>query len=46
MEIAKVELAAIEKTLIAREVEVKEVRDLAELELALIGGGLGDITLG
>jgi hypothetical protein len=46
MEIAKVELAAIEKTLSAQQFEVKDVRDLSDLELALIGGGCGDISLG
>ena len=46
MEIAKVEIAAIEKTLIAREIEVKEVKELNDLELALVGGGCGDVALG
>lgn len=46
MEITKVEIAALEKTLIAREVEVKEVRDLNELELVLVGGGCGEVVFG
>lgn len=45
MEIARVELVAIEK-LIARKAEVKEALELNDLELALVGGGCGDITLG
>ena len=46
MEFAKVELAAIEKTLSAKEVEVKEMVYLNELELALVGGGHGEVCLG
>ena len=44
MEIAKVEIAAVEKAVGAGfEVEMVE---LSELQLALIGGGTGDIHLG
>lgn len=46
MEIGKVELAAIEKTLTRRETEVKEVLELSELELALVGGGCGEVVFG
>jgi hypothetical protein len=44
MEIAKVEMAALEKAVVAKsEIDVVE---LSELHLALIGGGVGDILLG
>jgi hypothetical protein len=44
MEVGKLELAAVEKAIVGgTEVNVKE---LSELELAVIGGGLGDISLG
>ena len=40
MEIAKTELAAVE-ALVNRDNEVKE---LADLQMALIGGGMGDVV--
>ena len=44
MEIAKVELAAVEQAIaVAPAIEIKE---LAELELALVGGGTGDVSFG
>lgn len=44
MEIAVLEVAAVEKvTLAAPDVQI---RDLGGLELALVGGGQGDISLG
>ena len=46
MEIAKLELAAIEKTLSAQDGEVKGMKDLNELELALVGGGCGEVLFG
>ena len=46
MDFAKVELAAVEKTLSAKEGEVKEMKYLNDLELSLVGGGMGDICLG
>jgi hypothetical protein len=44
MEVAKVELAAMEAT-IAKVLE-PQVKELAEFELCLAGGGLGDVHLG
>ena len=41
MEIAKVELAAIESAIVSPEAQVKE---LGELELSLVGGGMGDVV--
>jgi len=38
MEFSKVEVKEIETT-------VNEVRELADLELALVGGGCGDVAL-
>jgi hypothetical protein len=46
MEIAKAEIAALEKALITRDGEVKEPRELHELELALVGGGCGEVLFG
>ena len=46
MEIAKVELAALEKALITKEVDVKDVRELHDLELVLVGGGCGEVLFG
>ena len=45
MEIAKVEMAALEKAAVAN-AERDVVVDLSDLELLLIGGGVGDIILG
>ena len=42
MEINKIESAEVEKT--ASEVELS-IRELADLELALVGGGHGDVVL-
>jgi hypothetical protein len=44
MEFTKNEIAVIEQT-VNEQVEV-QMRELADLELALIGGGCGDISLG
>lgn len=41
MEITKVEIAAIEFAIVAPETHVKE---LDELELSLVGGGMGDVV--
>ena len=43
MEIAKVELAALAQTV--GKSESPEIVELAELQLALIGGGVGDVIL-
>ena len=42
MEFAKIEIAAVEHVVVELENSVKE---LGELELAMIGGGMGDIIL-
>ena len=44
MEIAKVEIAAIEGALAKADNFV--VTDLTDLQLALVGGGIGDVILG
>ena len=44
MEFTKNEIAVLEKT-VNDQAEL-QVRELADLELALIGGGCGDISLG
>ena len=44
MEIAKIETEALEQT-VAKQTEL-QILELAELELAMIGGGCGDIELG
>ena len=44
MEIGKVELQAVEKAVAG--VEDLQTRPLTDLELVLVGGGMGDITLG
>jgi hypothetical protein len=43
MEIAKIEIAAIQEAAEKGAVEMKELHDL---ELSLVGGGCGDISLG
>lgn len=43
MEISKSEFAAIEAVVVAAKTDVAELQDL---ELSLVGGGCGDITLG
>ena len=43
MEIGKNEIAAVEEAALKGAVEIKE---LQELELSLVGGGHGDISLG
>ena len=47
MEIAKVELAALAQTVgkTVGKSESPEIVELAELQLALIGGGVGDVIL-
>ena len=42
MEMTKVEFVAIEKVALAAE-KIEAVRELADLELALVGGGVGDV---
>jgi hypothetical protein len=44
MEIAKIETAAIEKTI--AEISEYQFQDLSDLELVMVGGGQGDISLG
>ena len=44
MEVAKAELAALEQVAI-KSAKVEFV-ELAELQLALVGGGVGDVILG
>jgi hypothetical protein len=44
MDIGKVELQAVERAVVA--VEDLQARHLTDLELVLVGGGMGDITLG
>ena len=44
MDIAKVEIAAVES--VANAVGNLEIVELNELQLALIGGGTGDVSLG
>ena len=43
MEIAKVEIAAVEKVDVAASIDLVE---LGDLQLALVGGGTGDIHFG
>jgi len=38
------QLEVIETTEIVKQVAEKEMRDLSDLQLALIGGGIGDVT--
>jgi hypothetical protein len=44
MEIARVELLEIQKAVVAG--EEAQLKTLTELELVLVGGGCGDISLG
>lgn len=44
MEIAKVEIAAIEGAIAKADTNV--VTDLTDLQLALVGGGIGDVVFG
>jgi len=44
MEVGKLELAAVEKAIVGG--TEGNVKELGELELVLVGGGLGDISLG
>ena len=44
MEITKTELVAVEE--VAQEVAVAEIRELNELHLALVGGGMADVLVG
>ncbi len=41
MEVSKIEVAQVEKT-----VAVSEMSELNDLQLALIGGGIGDVIVG
>jgi hypothetical protein len=43
MEFAKPELDAVEQAVAGK---VSEIKELGELELALVGGGTGDVTFG
>jgi hypothetical protein len=44
MELTKIEVAAIDEAVaLATEIQVKE---LNELQLALVGGGIGDVVFG
>lgn len=44
MEIAKVEIEALEK--VAAEVSTLNPAELGDLQLALVGGGTGDVVFG
>jgi hypothetical protein len=44
MEFAKGEISAIQHAV--NEIAQKEILDLSELHLALIGGGIGDVIIG
>jgi hypothetical protein len=44
MEIAKIEVAAVEKTV--SEVEMQNIVELHDLQLALVGGGIGEVIVG
>ena len=44
MEITKIEFKAIEK--VTEQVNDEAVRELAEIQLALVGGGIGDVVFG
>jgi len=44
MEIAKHEVAAVEK--VVSEVAGQEIQELQDLELALVGGGIGIVIVG
>jgi hypothetical protein len=44
MEFTKTEVTSIEQTI--KENAEKEIRDLTSLQLALIGGGIGDVVWG
>ena len=44
MEFAKIETEAVEQV-VAKQAEL-QILELAEMELALVGGGCGDIELG
>jgi len=43
MEFTKVEMAVIEEA--AQQQAVNEIRELSELQLALIGGGIADVVI-
>jgi hypothetical protein len=44
MEIAKAELAALETVIV--NAPVHQVQELTDLELVLVGGGIGEVILG
>ena len=44
MELTKIETKAVELAVL--EAETKEVRALDDLQLALVGGGIGDVVWG
>ena len=44
MEIAKIEIAHVQE--VVKEVSEQQIRELNELQLALIGGGSGDVFVG
>ena len=43
MEFTKIEMTAVEET--TQEVARNEIRELSELQLALIGGGIADVVV-
>jgi len=44
MEFTNIEVKAVEKTI--NEKAEKEIRELGDLQLALVGGGIGDVVFG
>ena len=44
MEISKIESKAVEA--LVNEVQEEQLRDLNDLQLALVGGGIGDVVFG
>ena len=44
MELTKIEFKAVEK--ITEEANDESIRELAEIQLALVGGGIGDVVFG
>jgi hypothetical protein len=46
MEFATKELGAIEKVLSEKDVHPSWIKELAELELSMVGGGQGEVSFG
>jgi hypothetical protein len=44
MEVSKVEIAVVEKAV--SESTDRQLRDLSDLQLALVGGGIGEVVFG